>query len=82
MRERVNASFAESAEETLWKADVFNPKILQYYNSESSNSLENASDLFPTCIDVACLVSMDTRGSLPYVADAADWIIVVRAVQL
>lgn len=31
---------------------------------------------------MACFVSMDTRGPLPYVADAADWIIVLSAAQL
>lgn len=31
---------------------------------------------------MACYVAMDTRGSWPYVADAADWIIVVSAAQL
>lgn len=34
VRERVNASFTQSAEETLWKAGVCNPKLLQYYNME------------------------------------------------
>lgn len=38
--------------------------------------------LYCRCIDVACFVAMDAHGSWPYVADAADWIIVVSAAQL
>lgn len=37
---------------------------------------------FLNSINVACSVPMDTHSSFPYVADVADWIIVVSAVQL